>query len=247
MLLLLDPELRETARFDLRTLSFDLSNIYDTANGLTTNTLSSFNPIFGDIAVFRPNADTTRRQILSSGISDGIPFVLYFQMASTTDTPASPRVVLMATGDTPFGFNVPRGIAVSHATGNALTTLPHPQANQHCPDVVLTFHIDDPGGTVAILPNTENGGIASWGMTIDMLDNFYLTAGDSNCAGNETARVILVPNTLSGLGNFLLFNEGLSFSRPADIAVSPISNDLYVTVPENDEVVRFPALTPLQQ
>jgi hypothetical protein len=162
--------------------------------------------------------------------------------------PTALKVILMSTAAAPTSFNAPRGIAIAKATGLALTTLPlGAPAPTACPDAVIKFDISDPANTVEILPGTASGGIPSWGMTTDTRDNFYLTTGsmeESTCLQNGRASVIFVPSALTGLGTSFQFGV-LSSYRPEDVAVSPATSDIYITVTEADAVVRFQALAPL--
>jgi secreted PhoX family phosphatase len=83
-------------------------------------------------------------------------------------------------------------------------------------------------------------------MTTDTQNNFYLTTTgsmeDPACLRRGSASVVLVPSSLTRLGNSF---QSSSFSRPEDLAVNPATHDIYVTFTEDNTVVRFPALAPL--
>ena len=249
VLLVVDSALQEIARFDLRTLPVDTTNVYDVGNGMLSNSFVLSQPVFGDLDVFMPFLETSERIVLCSGISNGTPFVMRFNMPSMLLEPMALKIVLMSTVTAPDAFNTPRGIAVARDTGIALTSLPIGlPAPGTCPDAVIKFDILDPENTVEILPDTENGGFPSWGMTTDAQSNFYFTTGDSieepTCSQSGRARVIFIPNNLTGLGSPLPFGL-FAPVRPEDVAVSPQTYDIYVTVTEADAVVRFQALGPL--
>jgi hypothetical protein len=247
VLLVLDDTLQEIARTDLRMLSTDTTNVYDTSNGLASNYLALSEPVFGDLDVFISQTNASERIVLCAGISNGIPFIMRFMMPSVVLAPTRPKVVLMSTVVAPIRFNAPRGIAVAKNTGMALTTLPiGPPAPLACPDAVIKFSIFDPEHTAEVLEDPDNVGIPSWGMTTDTQNNFYLTTTgsmeDPACLRRGSASVVLVPSSLTRLGNSF---QSSSFSRPEDLAVNPATHDIYVTFTEDNTVVRFPALAPL--
>jgi hypothetical protein len=245
------------ARISIRGLDVDTAAAFDVSK-------ASFHPfdlspgtLYGDIAVFRSQADNAPEQLalFLTGLSNSFPFVLRLRLDSATGAVISARVVLTSTARAPGSLSFPRGIAVN-TRGMALTTLPVATADAvlDCPDAVVAF-IHDFANEEIDLPQiiSASDGIPSWGMTTDANDNFYLATGgvgNMACLRSGVGALVFVPFPLDpftfSLTPITVFPA--SVSRLQDTAVSRLPDRrVYMTISNFNAIVRLPATDLLTQ
>jgi len=212
------------------------------------NILVMFNPVFGDIATWQSGTD--QLDVLVTGSTNaggGTPFVL--RLSFKNGTLQNPQIVVSSI---PSTVTLPpldtSGIAIN-SNGTVLTPLPtelDPDSDaQATPFFLSIFGAQFPNTADSASPNFittfENSQAFATGMTASDKDNgFFATtlANDFGCGIGPA--VLFFPQTLDSATCIMdLSSLGLGNIEPADIAIDPNNQFLYVTMPQDGSVLRL--------
>ncbi len=237
---------QEIGRFNIQQdLTVNTSSVYDVATQGPSNAfVLAPGTTYGDIAVFRSMTGAAPAWLIT-GFSDGIAFVMRIPLQNMPDDVTQAAVILMSSIDSRFPLDRPRGIAAGAEDDVGLTTLPAPTSIPGCPDQVIRFSLTATvlnAGNVMSLPGSS--GVPSWGMDANAT-GFMLTTGGPGIADclQGGGRVVFISNDLSGIDpNHIIPLDTFPGGQPADVAIAENPTGLiYMTVPDFNEVGRFPA------
>jgi hypothetical protein len=208
-------------------------------------------PVFGDIATRQVRND--QLDLLITGLtnsSGGMPFVL--RLSFKDRIPQKPEIVVASIPSSvilPSPLDTyPYGIAVN-SNGLALTVLPKeidPNSVAQVTQLFLvTFGADFPNTADATSPSFiqayENNQAFSTGMTASNKDNGFYVATVANSFGCGAGPAVLYfPHTFDSATCIAdLSSLGLGNIEPADIAIDPNNQFLYVTMTQDGSVLRL--------
>ncbi|MFP5288765.1 MAG: S-layer homology domain-containing protein, partial [Thermoanaerobaculia bacterium] len=202
--------------FDIKSLSTDVSSIYDVASQTTGAQAGLILPgaaqtSYGDIAISRRNGQFN---LYVSGLSVAFPFILRIPLvlnASGFMVPGTPDVILTSLASAAPTDNVARGVAINQ-NGWVVTTLPINVGTAGTADFLYTFHEDrapDKGGTFGVDHKWvfPSNAISSRGMDVDRLGKFYVATG--NIGSTCNAGLLLFPDFANG-SCFPVANQALA-------------------------------------
>jgi len=216
------------------------------------DTLVMVNPVFGDIATSQSGPD--QLDVLVTGLtntSGGMPFVL--RLSFMNGTLQNPQIVVTSLPSAvvlpPPLDTFPSGLAINN-NGTVLTPLPtelDPNSNAQVTPLFLSifgaeFPTTADAATPNFIPAYESRPVFATGMAASNTDNgFFATtiANGFGCSGGGPA-VLHFPSTLDSAHCILdLSSLGLANTEPADIAIDPNNQFLYVTMPQDGSVLRL--------
>jgi hypothetical protein len=215
------------------------------------DTLVMVNPVFGDIAASQSGPD--QLDVLVTGLTDtsgGMPFVL--RLSFINGTLQNPRIVVTSLPSAvvlpPPLDTFPSGLAIDN-NGTVLTPLPtelDPNSVAQVTTLFLSvfgaeFPTTADAATPNFIPAFANSQVFATGMAASNTGNgFFATtiANGFRCGGG--AAVLHFPSTLDSADCILdLSSLGLVNTEPADIAIDPNNQFLYVTMPQDGSVLRL--------
>lgn len=225
------------------------SPVFDILTG-TQDTLVMFNPVFGDIATWQSGTD--QLNVLVTGLTNaggGMPFVL--RLSSINGTLQNPQIVVTSipsavTLPSPLD-TFPSGVAIN-SNGTVLTALPKefdPNNDaQITPFFLTNFGAEFPttdSPSPNFIPTFENSQAFATGMTASDKDNGFFAATIANDFGcGAGPAVLFFPQTLDSAACIMdLSSLGLGNIEPADIAIDPNNQFLFVTMPQDGSVLRL--------
>jgi hypothetical protein len=215
------------------------------------NTLVMVNPVFGDIATWQSGPD--QLDLLVTGLtnaSGGMPFVL--RLSFINGTLQNPQITVTSIPSAVFLPSpldtFPSGLAINN-NGTVLTPLPaelDPNSDTQLTQFFLSnFGAEFPGTADASTPNFipafENSQAFATGMTASNTDNGFFATTLANGFGCGAGPAVLhFPSTLDSAHCIMdLSSLGLGNTEPADIAIDPNNQFLYVTMPQDGSVLRL--------
>jgi len=248
----IDPDtLQAQPVIDLRAwiMSNHLQNpVFNILTGVP-NTLVMFNPVFGDIATWQSGTD--QLDVLVTGLTNadgGMPFVL--RLSFKNGTLQNPQIVVSSIPSTvtlPSPLDT-SGIAIN-SNGTVLTPLPtelDPDSDAQATQLFLSiFGAEFPNSADSASPNFiptfENSQAFATGMTASDKDNGFFATTIANGFGcGAGPAVLFFPQTLDSATCIMdLSSLGLGNIEPADIAIDPNNQFLYVTMPQDGSVLRL--------
>lgn len=226
------------------------SPVFNILTGML-DTLVMVNPVFGDIATWQSGTD--QLDILVTGLtntSGGMPFVL--RLSFINGTLQSPQIVVTSIPSAvvlPSPLDTfPSGIAIN-TSGTVLTPLPtelDPNSDAQVTQFFLSifgaeFPTTADASTPNFIPTFENSQVFATGMTASNTDNGFFATTIANGFGCGTGPAVLFfPQTLDSASCIMdLSSLGLGNIEPADIAIDPNNQFLYVTMPQDGSVLRL--------
>lgn len=244
------PTLNVTKFYDLSSLAYKVAyNVYDVNLGFNGSLVLGA-PDWGDITAFWASPSLLYIYVsATTNAAGGFPFVLRLAVDYSKQT-TSWRVVVKSSGTAAGNVNVARGISVN-AAGWVLTGFPYPGPGGFF-DSLVAFRTTFPQVTNSttvprfVLKTTRTAtgywDMASMGMTTDNAGNFYVATGvvGSSLCGFYGSGALVLINKNPTIPNPRCFTLSALLSRSRDVAVSPVTNHVYMAV--DDRVVKFAPL-----
>jgi hypothetical protein len=215
------------------------------------DTLVMVNPVFGDIATWQSGAG--QLDVLVTGLtntSGGMPFVL--RLSLNNGTLQNPQIVVTSLPSAvvlpPPLDTFPSGLAIN-SNGTVLAPLPieldlnsAAQATQLFLSIFgAEFPTTADASTPNFIPAYGSRPVFATGMTASNTDNGFFATTIANGFGCGSGPAVLhFPSTLDNAHCILdLSSLGLTNTEPADIAIDPNNQFLYVTMPQDGSVLRL--------
>jgi hypothetical protein len=214
------------------------------------DTLVMVNPVFGDIATSQSGPD--QLDVLVTGLTDtsgGMPFVL--RLSFNNGTLQNPQIVVTSLPSAvvlpPPLDTFPAGLAINN-NGTVLTPLPtelDPNSDTQVTPLFLSifgaaFPTTADASTPNFIPAFGNSQVFATGMTASKDNGFFATTIANGFGCGAGPAVLHFPSTLDSAHCIMdLSSLGLANTEPADIAIDPNNQFIYVTMPQDGSVLRL--------